>query len=448
MSVFLLPMNTCKSLESVMSSYWWKSSKQSRGVSWMSWKKLCKHKSTGGLGFKDLREYNLPLLGKQAWRLLVNDTTLVSKVFKARYFPKGSFLTSSLRNNPSYVWKSIFETKQLILAGARKSIAKGFETSILEDPWLPDATDPFVRTSHPGLVNHKVSSLICIDRHQWDKEILDDMFDDRDLNLIISILLPLTVQKDGWTWSKEKTGVYLVKSAYRWLQNHDISAGLDSNFWIAFWKINLQPKSLAFWSCWHRSSVNIIPSSHQSFHKWFQDVMKDNNPTQIEEALMVTWAIWNARNKLLWNQKRKEAEHWTKPGANMVKINVDGAIFEAHNSFGFAIIARARSGCIIEALSWIKTKGWTFTIFETDCLMAVQAIHNNCFIPSTFGMLVHDCQNLLSELSNVTLSFVKCSANKAAHFLARSSSSLSDCTFDARNLPSELVNIVMIDLNY
>uniref|UniRef100_A0A803QAE6 Uncharacterized protein n=1 Tax=Cannabis sativa TaxID=3483 RepID=A0A803QAE6_CANSA len=185
------------------------------------------------------------------------------------------------------------EERQFLLAGVRKSIARGFETSILDDPWLPDGIDPYVRSVNPGLVNKK---------------------------------------NDYWTWSREKTGVYSVKSAYRGMQEHSIVSGMPTEFWSAFWKINVQPK--------------------------------------IEEALMVTWAIWNARNQLLWNQKStvaldvvlsarsnlyqwqsaqqnrfdpllssfeigKEVEHWTKPVGNKIKVNVDGAIFEAYNSFGF-----------------------------------------------------------------------------------------------------------------
>uniref|UniRef100_A0A803NJC2 RNase H type-1 domain-containing protein n=1 Tax=Cannabis sativa TaxID=3483 RepID=A0A803NJC2_CANSA len=421
--VFLLPLNTCKSLENAMSNYWWKSSKQSSGVSWMRWKKLCKHKSNGDLGFKDLRDYNIALLGKQAWRLLVNDNALISKVFKARYFATGSFLTSSLGNNPTSVGRSIFETKQLMLAGVRKSIARGIETSILEDSWLPDIADPYVHTAHPSLVNEKVSSLICIDRHQWDEEILEDMFDARDHNLILSIPLPQTIQQDCWTWSKEKTWIYTVKSAYRWLQNHDVATGLDSDFWTAFWKINVQLKK-------NTVALDVVLSARSNLYQWQSAQQNRFDP------LISPFEIG------------KEEEHWTKLVANMVKINVDGAIFEAYNSFEFGFIARDSFGAIIEAvtssktssaspeiveligikdaLSGIKTKGWSYVVLETDCLMAVQAIHNNTFLPSTFGMLVHDCQHLISQLSNVNLSFDKRSANKAAYFLACSSCYFSD----------------------
>uniref|UniRef100_A0A803PA49 Uncharacterized protein n=1 Tax=Cannabis sativa TaxID=3483 RepID=A0A803PA49_CANSA len=140
------------------------SSKQSRGVTWMSWKKLCKHKNNGGLDFKDLRQYNLALLSKKAWRLLVNDSTLVSRVFKARYFPNGSLLTATLGNSPSYVWRSIFEAKDLITASARKSIASGIQTSIIEDHWLPDDGFPLVHTIHPSLKNQYVASLLYVDK--------------------------------------------------------------------------------------------------------------------------------------------------------------------------------------------------------------------------------------------------------------------------------------------
>uniref|UniRef100_A0A803Q227 Reverse transcriptase n=1 Tax=Cannabis sativa TaxID=3483 RepID=A0A803Q227_CANSA len=116
------------------------SSKSKKGVSWVSWKKLCKHKISGGLGFRDFRNYNFDLLGKQAWRLLTDESSLVCKVYKARYFPNGSFLTAALENNPSFIWKSILETKDIIKAGARMRIGNGQNTMITTDPWTAVST--------------------------------------------------------------------------------------------------------------------------------------------------------------------------------------------------------------------------------------------------------------------------------------------------------------------
>ncbi|KAM6541169.1 hypothetical protein CsatB_005616 [Cannabis sativa] len=161
MSVFLLPFDTCKELERLMAKFWWQTdSIQKAGVSWMSWNRLSRHKHAGGLGFRSLRDFNLALLGKQCWRLLVNDRSLVSKVFKARYYANGSFFSAELGDNPSFIWRSIFEAKGLLQAGVTQTIGTGDQISILRDPWLPHRYNSFVSSTHPALQNQYVSSLL------------------------------------------------------------------------------------------------------------------------------------------------------------------------------------------------------------------------------------------------------------------------------------------------
>lgn len=43
-------------------------------------------KEEGGLGFKDITDFNIAMLGKQLWRLIEKSHTLFSRVFKGRYF--------------------------------------------------------------------------------------------------------------------------------------------------------------------------------------------------------------------------------------------------------------------------------------------------------------------------------------------------------------------------
>lgn len=137
------------------------------------------------------------------------------------------------------------------------------------------------------------------------------------------------------------------------------------------------------------------------------------------------------------------ANSWVAPQMVTIKVNVDAAIFKDPSAFGVGLIARDSRGelmyahstyyrddvspelakvmAIKEALSWImKQTGEDFQL-ESDCLVAVQAIRSNVTMTSPFGVVVEDCRKLIRNSNKVNLSFVRRSANMAAHFLAKES---------------------------
>ena len=59
-------------------------------------------KDKGGLGFRGLKLFNIALLEKQGWRLQTNTSSLFCRVFRAKYFPRGSFVDADIGRNPSY----------------------------------------------------------------------------------------------------------------------------------------------------------------------------------------------------------------------------------------------------------------------------------------------------------------------------------------------------------
>ena len=107
MSVFKFPDSLCDDMTRMIRRFWWGQKNGQNKMAWLSWEKMCAPKEKGGLGFRDLKAYNLALLAKQGWRLQNNPHSLVYKVLKARYFPNIDFLHAKLGTKPSYAWRSI-----------------------------------------------------------------------------------------------------------------------------------------------------------------------------------------------------------------------------------------------------------------------------------------------------------------------------------------------------
>lgn len=75
---------------------------------------MCSSKDEGGLGFQNLKAFNLALLAKQGRWLQTNTNSLVPKVFKARYFPNRNYLSAELGNHPLYAWRSILVAQSIV----------------------------------------------------------------------------------------------------------------------------------------------------------------------------------------------------------------------------------------------------------------------------------------------------------------------------------------------
>lgn len=117
MSVFLLPKHLCKTLNGIIGRFWWRKKMEAKTIHWINSYNLCKGKKDGGMGFRDFELFNMALLAKQAWRLLNQPATLVSRIMKARYFPQYSIIHASRRPNSSFAWQSIYEGMKYLKQG-------------------------------------------------------------------------------------------------------------------------------------------------------------------------------------------------------------------------------------------------------------------------------------------------------------------------------------------
>ena len=153
----------------MMSNFWWGQKNSERKVAWVSWEKLCTPKEDVGMGFKDLKAFNLALLAKQWWRMLQSPNSLVHKVFKAKYVQNGSFNEAELGRRPSYMWRSMLAARKVVDKGSKWCIENGESVHKWKDRWIP-SPESFKVTSPIGVQTgmEKVSSLLDTDRRAWD----------------------------------------------------------------------------------------------------------------------------------------------------------------------------------------------------------------------------------------------------------------------------------------
>ncbi|CAN0847322.1 hypothetical protein LINGRAHAP2_LOCUS4916 [Linum grandiflorum] len=65
------------------------------------------------------------MLGKQGWKLLTDSNALVSRIYKAKYFPMEDFFSAAKGSNPSYIWQRIRSTQRLLERGYRWRLGNG-----------------------------------------------------------------------------------------------------------------------------------------------------------------------------------------------------------------------------------------------------------------------------------------------------------------------------------
>ncbi|KAL0340132.1 UNVERIFIED_CONTAM: putative mitochondrial protein [Sesamum radiatum] len=124
MGCFRLPVTLLREIQSMISNFWWSNGGQHK-IHWVAWQRLCESKLAGGLGFRQLRLFNLAMLAKQLWCIWCFPDRLLSRVLRARYFPSGDIFSAALGTRPSFTWRSLIAAQYLFRAGCRWRVGSG-----------------------------------------------------------------------------------------------------------------------------------------------------------------------------------------------------------------------------------------------------------------------------------------------------------------------------------
>ena len=177
LGVFLLPVKLCDELNVMSAKFWWGQVRNERKIHWKNWSILSWPKYEVGMGFRDLRFFNLAILAKHGWRLLHDQSSLLFQCFKARYFPQCNFLDAVESPNYSYAWKSMVTALPILKSGCCWRVGNGESIKVYLDKWIPKC--PANRILQWGQhVDREmlVSKLIDVELNWWRRDIIMENF--------------------------------------------------------------------------------------------------------------------------------------------------------------------------------------------------------------------------------------------------------------------------------
>ena len=85
LSVFKIPASIEHRLSDLMRRFFWKRSKEGRGLALVAWDDICKPTGQGGLGVPQLKTMNVALLTKWVKRIIGPEEDVIRTVMRDRY---------------------------------------------------------------------------------------------------------------------------------------------------------------------------------------------------------------------------------------------------------------------------------------------------------------------------------------------------------------------------
>ncbi|KAK2424247.1 hypothetical protein QL285_034627 [Trifolium repens] len=162
MSVYLSPDSTIKDIEKMMNSYWWGGGANNKGIRWLAWDRLTHPKSQGGMGFRELHNFNLAMIAKQGWNIMTKPHTLVARIYKARW-----------------------------------SIGNGTSIKVMGEPWLRDKGGAWLPSpKSQGVHSLTINDLMLPNMKLWDKMKIESLFPLTVVNLILETPLLDMIEDD------------------------------------------------------------------------------------------------------------------------------------------------------------------------------------------------------------------------------------------------------------
>ncbi|GKV27665.1 hypothetical protein SLEP1_g36804 [Rubroshorea leprosula] len=265
MSAYLIPKGTLLSIDKIRRRLLWGGGAEERKINWVNWGEVCKSKVKGGLGVRDLRKFNLALMGKWWGCLTKVDEGLWMKIIAAKYGKDGKHLMDWIKENNgggSLWWRDVCclnrvneESVGWLSKGFRMKIGDGKSASFWWNNWGGEGC---LANKFPRLYllsigkENSCNQMGNIRSGSWEWKLTwrRNLFEWEagevvELERMIEGVKVIQGQPDKWEWIHDKEGHYSTKSAYHILAT-DQSRPCGPTIFKRVWNPSLPTKVSAF----------------------------------------------------------------------------------------------------------------------------------------------------------------------------------------------------------
>ncbi|GKV51190.1 hypothetical protein SLEP1_g57860 [Rubroshorea leprosula] len=265
MSLYLVPKGMILLIDKIRRRFLWGGSEGGKRVNWVNWGQVCKGKESGGLGVKDLRKFNVALLGKWWGRLMSEGKGLWKTVICEKYGRVGESTYNMLRGGIQFGstwWRDICRVNQVIgdnrgwlTNGLKINVGEGAGVSFWWDEWGEGESlankFPRLYTLSTGK-NNSINQMggwqnaSWVWKLTWRRSLHSwEMQQELELQRLIQEIKIERGKPDVWRWIHSKDGNYSTCSAYQRLTREQGSEQQNSKM-QKIWNTSIPSKISAF----------------------------------------------------------------------------------------------------------------------------------------------------------------------------------------------------------
>ncbi|XP_050238422.1 uncharacterized protein LOC126687914 [Mercurialis annua] len=283
---------------------------------------------------------------------------------------------------------------------------------------------------------------------------------------ILNIPISNSDVDDGWRWRFDPKGNFTVKGCYRAICGEFM--GHQNDIWSKIWQLRIPLHVRNFL---RRVCKNFLPTaetlaqrkvyvySHCSvcsadvdnalhllvLYRMAEACWKTVNTPVLHDEMIVVDCMFSWLSEM--EMEEKTSWHgrvtWLPPYEGWLNANYDAACFSNNHGTCLGMMVRDYMGntvqarlvrvhgnvsprmaeemSILEALSWLK--GYSNLIIELDAMEVILEIRNP---ELSEDILFGYCAIMAHQFSNIIFTFVRQSANQAAHIMTQNAHSISD----------------------